>query len=138
MVIAVLISCGCSLVGSDISTLSQECGTISANLDGKVIPRQQYGPPGWGETPQRDTKWTMYVLVLSPKSVKTVASIFARCAPEHLPLREVQLWANQSEGAGLAKYNFRSVYISGVLSLAQGAPAELLPVQMRITNIVEP
>ena len=80
----------------------------------------------------------MYVLVLSRKSVQTVTTLLARCAHENLPVREVQLWAAQAEGTGLARYESRSVRITGVLSLAEGAPAELLPLQMRVTRIVEP
>ena len=109
---------------------------ISVTLEGEVVTRAEYGPPNWGADPAHDSTWIMAVLILSPASIKATAEFAFDCEIDVTNRREVQLWS-VDESAPWTKYAHRTIRASGVLSVYHGAPAELLPLQLKVNNVVQ-
>jgi hypothetical protein len=120
---------------------SYKCDTSGVRLEGTLIERTFYGPPGFGETPATDAKEKVLVLNLS-QSI-TVAPIDDSGARDSVSLvtlkhiRQVQLFAflNPDDGTKAHKLVGRRVTIVGTLSEAV-APSEHLKVSMEVESII--
>jgi hypothetical protein len=104
-------------------------------LDGTLASRNEYGPPGWGENPAQDTRWTMTTLVLSEASKKMVASLLAPCEDVRAAPGQVQLWFSATVSKTLSKYKHHKVRVTGSLRAASGAPAEIQRGQLEVSEI---
>lgn len=88
-------------------------------LEGTLVERKVYGPPGYGETPAKDARATILVLKLSypisvEPAVNTDASKTANLDSAK-NVREVQLFVSQSRTADVRKLVGRMVTASGTL-----------------------
>jgi hypothetical protein len=106
---------------------------VRETLEGVVRLKEMYGPPGWGETPKQDSRWTMAILKLTPESRKVVVGAMASCLDEGATTREVQIWLEKSNEPW-SKYKNKKVHLEGTLSSASGAPAEILPMQLSVSR----
>jgi hypothetical protein len=94
--------------------------TPGIHLEGVLIERKVYGPPGYGETPARDARATILVLKLSrPISVEAAANADASKSANLDPaknVRELQLFVDQSQRADVRKLVGRVVIATGTLN----------------------
>ena len=129
--LAIVLACGTKSPGA----APADCDAVPVELAGKLIAREQYGSPGWGEDPEHDTRWTLYALVLSPTSARFVEERLSPCAGENLTVHEVQLWMAGSDSGPLKKHVNQQVNVVGSLHLAKGPPGEVLLVQLEVTRV---
>jgi hypothetical protein len=107
-----------------------------ATIDGLLYTRREFGPPGWGEQPATDARWTMAVLVPSKASKKLAVSLLAPCVDRVIVVNEIQLWFPIKDN-GWKKLVRRHVRVIGSLHFAEGATAELLELQFDVATVVE-
>ena len=131
--LAIALACGGASRGE--AAAPADCNAVPVELAGRLVAREEYGPPGWGEDPEHDTRWTLYALVLSPASAQIVAEGLSPCAGENLTVQEVQLWMAGSDSSPLRRHTNQQVNVVGALHLANGPPGEVLPVQLEVTRV---
>jgi len=89
-------------------------------LEGMLVERKVYGPPGYGETPAKDARTTILVLMLShPISVDPAANADAGKTANLDPVknvRDVQLFVSQSRTADARKLVGQVVTATGTLN----------------------
>jgi len=103
-------------------------------LVGILKTHHEYGPPGWGEDPAHDKRWTMVVLNVSHATAKTIGGLLQGCFDSTTSFTQVQVWPKQWPMA-LSKYQGKKVQVLGSLTAAGGAPAELLDAQVQVSSI---
>lgn len=91
-------------------------------LEGTLTERKVYGPPGYGETPAKDERATIFVLRLPHAiSVEPLADAKAKDSPNldiARDVREVQLFIGRSHVADARKLVAQNVVATGVLNEA--------------------
>lgn len=102
-------------------------------LEGLLTTHKEYGPPSWGDDPATDSRWTMVELRVSPIQAAQLRKSLPGCFEAADDLSRVQLWSQG--GADLARYRGKRVHASGQLTAAGGAPAQIVPAQMEVTDI---
>lgn len=94
--------------------------TPGIRLEGALVERKVYGPPGYGETPAKDAHTTILVLKLPhPVSVEPAVNADANRTANLDPVkhvREVQLFVGQSRLAHARKLAGRIVIATGTLN----------------------
>ena len=99
---------------------SYRCDTPGIQLEGTLIERKVYGPPGFGETPARDARGTILVLKLSHGiSVEPKANAEASGNVNLDPAKDVcemQLFVSRSQAADARKHLDRVVNVTGTLN----------------------
>ena len=89
-------------------------------LDGVLTERKVYGPPGYGETPAKDTRTTILVLKLArPISVEPPPNAEANGSANldgAKNVREVQLFISHSLSLNSKELVGRSVAVTGTLN----------------------
>lgn len=94
--------------------------TPGVQLEGTLIERKVYGPPGYGETPAKDARATILVLKLAHGiSVEPAANAEATGSASLDPVknvREVQLFVDPSRKADARKLVGRVVTATGTLN----------------------
>lgn len=94
--------------------------TAGITLQGTLIERNVYGPPGYSETPAQDAHETILILKLpQPVSVEPAANIEANGSPTLDPAKnvhEVQLFINRTQAAEARKLLARMVTAAGRLN----------------------
>jgi len=94
--------------------------TPGVQLEGTLIKRKVYGPPGYGETPAKDVRATILVLKLSHGiSVKPAVNAEATGSASldtAKNIREVQLFINTSQKMDARKLVGRVVTATGTLN----------------------
>ncbi|WP_425605310.1 DUF4431 domain-containing protein [Fulvimonas yonginensis] len=126
---------GAALASEPVHPKSDPCFADHAvTLLGVLTTHQEYGPPGWGEYPTHDRRWTMVVLNVSHATAKKIAGLLKDCFDDTASFTQVQLWSQQGPGA-LSKYQGKEVRVMGSLRAASGAPAELHDAQVWVSNI---
>jgi hypothetical protein len=94
--------------------------TPGIQLEGTLIERKVYGPPGYGETPARDARSTILVLKLSHGiSVEPKANAEASGNVNLDPardVREMQLFVSRSQAADARKHLDQVVNVTGTLN----------------------
>jgi hypothetical protein len=102
------------------STKLQIYDSPGTKLEGTLVERKVYGPPGYGETPARDAKETILVLKLShPVTVEPAANAEANGSPNLEPVRnvpEVQLILSRSYTVNTRKLVGKRVTATGTLN----------------------
>lgn len=102
-------------------------------LEGLLTARQEYGPPGWGDDPATDARWTLVELKVSPAQAAQLRASLPGCFEAADDLSHIQL---QSHGTvDFAGYLGKKVHASGQLTAAGGAPAQVMPAQLEVTGI---
>jgi hypothetical protein len=100
--------------------VSYRYDTPGVRLEGTLIERKAYGPPGYGETPAQDVRTAILVLKLAhPISVEPVANADASKTANLDPaknIREVQLFIGQSRAADARKLIGRAITATGTLN----------------------
>lgn len=93
--------------------------TPKVKLDGVLIERKVYGPPGYGETPSKDTRTTILVLRLSHAiDVEPLPNATATETPDLDAVksaREVQLFISPSKRIDSEQFVGRTVTVVGTL-----------------------
>lgn len=102
-------------------------------LEGLLTVHQEYGPPGWGDDPATDSRWTMVELKVSPTQAAQLRRSLPRCFEAADDLSRIQLWSHSA--TDFAKYQGKRIHVSGQLTAAGGAPAQIIPAQMDVTTI---
>lgn len=94
-------------------------GAPGTRLEGTLIRRRVYGPPGYGETPGRDLRANILVLKLrQPITVEPVPPV-ARDNPNgdtFRHVREVQLFVSTTDEARALRLLGRTVVVEGILN----------------------
>jgi hypothetical protein len=112
--------------------------TAGVQLQGTLVRRQVYGPPGFGETPAQDERGAILVLKLSqPITVRPASQVVEKDNPNadvFKNVREVQLFIPRNAEHGVDKLVGRVVLASGVLH-EHVAPAEYTDVWMDVKTI---
>ena len=106
----------------------------TVTLSGILAAHHEYGPPGWGDDPSHDSRWTMVVLNVSNTTAKRIGSLLHGCFDDAAGFTQVQLWSLKSSRA-LSKYQGKAVRVAGSLTAIGGAPAELRDAQVWVNNI---
>jgi hypothetical protein len=107
-----------------------------ATIDGVLTRHQEFGPPGWGEDPSHDSRWSMPVLTLSASSRRLAKSLLPECGSEPgAETDEVQLWFHPDSDSWKHLVG-KHVQVTGSFHFPSGAPAELLDVQFDVTAIL--
>ena len=106
----------------------------TVTVSGVVSAHQEFGPPGWGDDPVHDSRWTMVVLNVSTATAKRIGSLLHGCFDDSASFTQVQLWSLKGSRA-LSKYQGKAVRVVGSLTAIGGAPAELRDAQVWITNM---
>lgn len=106
--------------GSEHEASGYKYETPGVRLEGTLIEREVYGPPGYGETPAKDARATILVLKLSHGiSVEPAANAEATGSASLDPVknvREVQLFVDPSRKADGRKLVGRVVTATGTLN----------------------
>jgi hypothetical protein len=93
--------------------------TPGVQLEGTLIERKVYGPPGYGETPAKDLRTSILVLKLwQPITVEPMPHV-SKDNPngdKFHHVREVQLIVNPSQRADVRKLAGRTIAATGTLS----------------------
>jgi len=101
--------------------------TAGVRLEGTLSERKEYGPPGYGETPAKDKRETIFVLKLSsPVSVQPAANAEASGSASLDPVKnvgEVQLFIPRPQVANVRKLLGKVVVAVGTLNEA-AAPSQ--------------
>lgn len=109
--------------------------TPGVTLEGKLMARRVYGPPGYGETPAKDSRDTILILKLvQPITTRPLADVTPKNNPnsesfEHV--REVQLFLSRDRQSDSKKMIGRVVVASGQLNV-RVAPADYTDVWMDV------
>lgn len=94
--------------------------TPGTDLSGVLVERNVYGPPGYGETPSRDSHEKIYVLKLSKSiSVEPTPNAEATGSASLDPaqnVREVQLFVPQQQKSRIATLIGHSIEAKGTLN----------------------
>jgi hypothetical protein len=97
-----------------------EYDTPGIQLEGTLIERKVFGPPGYGETPSRDARDTILILSLSNLiSVAPTTNSEANGSVNLDPakdVREVQLFVDRSQLASVRKLAGRVIKATGTLN----------------------
>lgn len=107
---------------------------VQTSLDGLIVLRKEYGPPGWGEDPAQDSRWTMVVLQPTAGSQKQVKRLMSSCTSDPKAFSQVQLWIPDKAGSA-KEFNHSRVHVKGHLYPANGPPAEILTLQLDASRI---
>lgn len=110
--------------------------THGIKLEGRLIERTFFGPPGFGETPALDARETVLVLAL-PRPITVQPTQHAQ--PEDIAkhVREVQLLIlPRQRKDSVRKLLGKSVVMTGTLNEAT-APSEHLKVSMTVETFTE-
>lgn len=102
-------------------------------LEGVLTSHQEYGPPGWGDDPATDSRWTLVLLKVSPDRAAQMRALLPGCYDEGYDLSRVQLSAD--EGIELAKFEGAFVRVTGLLTASTGAPVQVIQPQLEVTEI---
>jgi hypothetical protein len=106
---------------------SYQYDTAGIRLEGTLMERKVYGPPGYGETPAKDERDTILILKLShPISVEPTANAEANGSASLDPeksIHEVQLFVDRSQTAEARKLLGKVVVAVGTLNEA-AAPSQ--------------
>lgn len=111
------------------------------NLRGTVSERREWGPPGWGETPARDTHVLIYVLRLSTPATRQ--QLLADAAPPVTDeiYTEVQLVCDDRSAAGCSRavraMRGREVVVLGHADTAV-YPKNRLPIVVTVQSVSDP
>jgi hypothetical protein len=76
----------------------------------------------------------MVVLNVSHATAKKIGGLLQGCFNDATSFTQVQLWSQQGSRA-LSKYQGKEVRVTGSLTAAGGAPAELHDAQVWVSNI---
>jgi hypothetical protein len=126
---------GTALAGEPVHPKIDPCFVGRAvTLAGVLSAHHEYGPPGWGEDPAHDRRWTMVVLNVSHATAKKIGGLLQGCFDDNASFTQVQLWSEQGPTA-LSKYQGKKIRVAGLLTAAGGAPAELHDAQVWVSNI---
>jgi len=106
----------------------------TVTLSGVLAVHQEYGPPGWGDDPAHDSRWTMVVLKVSNATAKRIGNLLHGCFDDAASFTQVQLWSVKGSRA-LSQYQGKTVRVVGSLTPIGGAPAELRDAQVWVSNI---
>ena len=106
----------------------------AVTFSGVLAAHNEYGPPGWGEDPAHDSRWTMVVLKVSDATAKRIGNLLQGCFDDTSSFAQVQLWSVKGPRA-LSKYQGQTVRVRGSLTAVGGAPAELADAQVWVSNI---
>jgi hypothetical protein len=98
---------------------SYKYDTPGVQLEGTLIERKVYGPPGYGETPAKDLRTSIFVLKLrQPITAEPIPPV-AKDNPNgdtFKHVREVQLFVNSSQTADARKLVGHTVAATGTLN----------------------
>jgi hypothetical protein len=112
--------------------------TVGVRLEGTLIERKEYGPPGYGETPAKDEKDTILVLKLSsPITVQPTANaeVSGSASLDTVKdVHELQLYIPQSKVADVRKLIGKIVVAVGTLNEA-AAPSQYTKVWMDTQSV---
>ena len=86
----------------------------TVTLSGVLASHHEYGPPGWGDDPAHDSRWTMVVLNVSNATAKRISSLLHGCFDDTTSFTQVQLWSLKGSRA-LSKYQGKTVRVIGSL-----------------------
>jgi hypothetical protein len=144
MMIVFLIGCSGTCLGQRraANKASREpvykCDTDGVQLQGTIIARTFYGPPGFGETPAKDAREEALLLKLSrPITVEPVEGAKAKDSASlntFKHVREVQLFVNSTQTAEARKMVGLNVVALGTLHEAV-APTEHTDVSMDVKSL---
>jgi hypothetical protein len=114
-------------VSGTVHEPSYKYDTPGIRLEGTLIERKVYGPPGYGETPAKDERSTILILKLShainvEPTANAEASGSASLDPEK-NVREVQLFVDRSQTVAARKLLGKVVVAVGTLNEA-AAPSQ--------------
>jgi len=113
--------------------------TAGVRLEGTLTERKEYGPPGYGETPSKDVRETIFVLKLAtPISVQPAANADANGSASLDPVkdvRELQLFIPKPQVPDARKLLGKVVVAVGTLNEA-AAPSQYTKVWLD-TQIVK-
>ena len=104
------------------------------SFSGVLAAHDEYGPPGWGEDPAHDSRWTMVVLKVSDTTAKRIGTLLQGCFDDTTSFAQVQLWSLKGPRA-LSKYQGQTVRVTGSPTAVGGAPAEFRDAQVWVRNI---
>ena len=115
-----------------------KCDTDGIRLQGTLIERTFYGPPGFGETPAQDAREKVFVLkLLYPITVEPTEEAQAKDSTSletFARVRKVQLFVARTKTAEARKMLGRTVTAIGVLREAV-APSEHVDVVMDVKTL---
>jgi len=132
LVMAVLLSgcpvaCSAQKVPPTGVVTSYTYDTAGVRLEGTLIERKEYGPPGYGETPSKDVRETIFVLKLpTPISVQPTTNADANGSASLdavKDIREVQLFIPKPQVNDARKLLGKVVVALGTLNEA-AAPSQ--------------
>jgi len=86
---------------------------IFVSLSGRVYIESKYGPPGFGETPNRDLRLVSAILKLD-HTIYVCSDSNSSSTPGHEPVREIELDFNQRKP--IARILRSKVAVAGLLS----------------------
>ena len=113
-------------------------GVAATQLEGNLVKRKVFGPPGYGETPAKDERNTILILkLLRPISVKPTAGSVAKNNPnseafQHV--REIQLFIPRQKRTEAERMVGKIVLVSGMLN-EHVAPSSYTDVWMDVKAI---
>jgi hypothetical protein len=113
------------------------CHDRGIRLEGTLVRRWFYGPPGFGETPKRDARDEVFVLqlahpitVLAPPDPTKDET----CADKLAHVTKVQVWAFQEHQTEIREKTGKAVAITGTLD-EDPAPGAHINVQITPESI---
>ena len=104
------------------------CHEPGVRLEGTLVKRVFYGPPGFGETPERDARDEVFVLQLAhPVQVMAPPNPTKdeTCAEERSHVSQVQVWAFQEHRKEIRENAGKTVAITGTLDEDPGPGAHV-------------
>lgn len=112
--------------------------TAGAVIEGTLTEREVYGPPGYGETPSKDERRSIFVLKLSqPIAVSPLANTTEKNSANLDAVRnihEVQLFVSRLQAADVRKLIGRIVVAVGTLNEAV-APSQYTKVWLDVQSL---
>ncbi len=118
--------------------LSYKCDTAGVQLEGVLIERMSYGPPGFGETPAKDLKDKVLVLRLArPITVEPLQDAEAKNSTSLNTIQhvsQVQLFFPGTQAAEARKLLGKKVVAVGTLNEAV-APRQYTDVTMDVKTV---
>lgn len=112
--------------------------TPGIQLEGRLIKRKVFGPPGYGETPARDERDTIFILKLPhPITVEPLPGVVAKSDPNAETFKhvlEVQLFVAHDMASDAEKMVGKLVAATGVLN-EHVAPSDYTDVWMAVKAI---
>ena len=103
-------------------------------FSGVLAAHNEYGPPGWGEDPTHDSRWTMVIVNVSDATAKRIGTLLQGCFNDATDFAQVQLWSLRGSQA-LSNFQGKTVRVTGLLTAVDGAPAALRDAQVWVSNI---